>query len=88
MLAAAEEPERPALDSAAVPRALPLTTKRIAPVAAVFVLFVIVKDTRSIDIASDKVAVAAPEVIRTEKELPLPEQVRANIEVSEIHSDC
>jgi hypothetical protein len=34
VLAAAEEPARPALDSAAVPRALPLITKRIAPVAA------------------------------------------------------
>lgn len=88
MLAAAEEPERPAADSAAVPRELALTTKRMAPVAAVFVLLVSIKDAQSIDIASDRVAEAAPVVIRTDSELPLPELLLASKEVSEIHADC
>jgi hypothetical protein len=87
VLAAAEEPARPALDSAAVPRALPLITKRIAPVAAVFLRLVRIKDTRSIDIASDRVKVANPPVILKDMELPLPEQLRDRMEVSEIHSD-
>jgi hypothetical protein len=71
-----------------MPRALPLITKRIAPVPAMFVRLERIKDTRSIDIASDRVTVAEPPVIRKDMELPLPEHLRVRMEVSEIHADC